>query len=52
MWVWRITTVACFEELWKARLRERDTRKREGRRARERVKRKMEIIKYCSTLLQ
>ena len=52
MLVWRITTAACFEELWRARLRKSDTRRREGRRARERVKRKKEIIKYCSTLLQ
>lgn len=29
MWVWRITTVACFEELWRARLRERETPERE-----------------------
>ena len=35
MLVWRITTTACFEELWRARLRKSDTRRREGRRVRE-----------------
>ena len=33
-------TVACFGKRWRARLRERRIRRREGQRARERVKRK------------